>query len=75
MQRKWWGTTACLVCGFWREILLCLIMGLLVYLTRDMWLPGQGLNSKEGLVDGTVRQRNVELGLKDNGTEVDGDRI
>jgi len=54
---------------------LLLLLFLTAYFTRDIWLHMLGLDTNNGLLDVTVNQRNIELDLRDNGLEIDGDRI
>ena len=52
-----------------------MILLLTAYFTRGIWLPELDLNVSDGLEDVRVSQRVVDLDLKDNGNQIDGDRI
>lgn len=43
MNREWWEGPVCVVCDYWWIILIVIVVGLGVYLTRDYWMQWIGL--------------------------------
>lgn len=44
MHDEWWERPVCFICDFWWAILLAILLGLAVFLTRGTWLPWLGIN-------------------------------
>jgi len=43
MREEWWERPVCFICDFWWAILLAILLGLAVFLTRGYWLPWLGI--------------------------------
>ena len=39
MNAEWWEGPIKFLCGYWWVLLILVVLALVAYFTRDMWLP------------------------------------